>query len=89
MLPKVDKANMADTMKAIKEYFQSCCGVARAPLACIIRKIIAVQTYGDYPKYAIPENKIITRMLDLPLNKNKLQNEKSAQSSKNIQQSMR
>ena len=46
------------------------------PLAYVIRKSILVKTYGDYPKYATPDNKIITRTLYLPLYKNKLHNEK-------------
>ena len=80
MLLKVN--NMAGTMKAIKEYIRSCHGVVRAHLAYIKRKTIIVQTDGDYPKYAAPDNEMIVRMLQLPLDKNNLHNEKSAQSVK-------
>ena len=38
----------------------------RALLAYIIRKDKIVQTYSDYLKYAIPDDKMITRMLYLP-----------------------
>ena len=55
-------------------------GVVRAPLAYVIRKTIIVLIYGDYPKYATPENEMITRMLHLPPDKNKLHNEQSVQS---------
>ena len=47
MLPKVNKADMAGMMEAIKEYIKSHHGVMRAPLAYIIRKTITVQIYGD------------------------------------------
>ena len=50
------------------------------PLACIIRKTIIVETYGDYPMYAAPDDKMIARMLHLPPDKNKLLLEKDAQS---------
>ena len=56
MLPKVNKADMAVTMKVIKEYLRSYCGVMSAPLAYYIRMRIVVCTYGDYPRYAIPDN---------------------------------
>ena len=79
MLPKVNKADMAGTVESIEEYFRSCCGVIRAPLAYVIRKAIIVLTYGDYPKYAIPDENMITRMLYLSPDKNRLQNEKSSQ----------
>ena len=74
MLPNVNKADMAGIMESIKEYLKSCHGVIRAPLAQVIRKIITVQVYGDYPKYATPDNKTIARMLHLPPDKNKLHN---------------
>ena len=66
----------------LKEYLRLRHGVVRVPLTYIIRKKIKVQTYGDYPKYVTPNDKMIIRMLHLPLDKNKLQNEKSAQSDK-------
>ena len=69
---------MAGMMESIKEYLSACCGVIKAPLAYIIRKIITVQTNGDYPMYATPDDKMIARMLHLPLNKNKLLLESSA-----------
>ena len=80
MLPKVNKADMAGTMESIEEYFQSYHGVIRVPLAYIIRKTITVQVYGDYPKYATPDDKMIARMLHLTPDKNKLHNKQSAQS---------
>ena len=39
-----------------------------------------MQTYGDYPTHAIPDDKMVTKMLHLPSDKNKLHNEQSAQS---------
>ena len=41
-----------------------------------------VQTHGDYPEYATPDDEMIAMMLQLPLDKNKLHNKKSAQSVK-------
>ena len=79
MWPKVNKANMAGMMKSIKEYLRSHHGVMRAPLAYIIRKTVIVQTYGDYHKYATPDDEMITRMLYLHPDKNTLHNEQSAQ----------
>ena len=38
-----------------------------------------VQVYGDYPKFATPENEMITRMLYLLQEKNMLHDEQSAQ----------
>ena len=81
MMPNVNKADLAVMMRVIKKYLKSCHGVIRAPLAYIIRKAIITQTYGDYPKYATPEN-MIARMLHLTPNKNRLHNEQSAQSVK-------
>ena len=66
MLSKINKSEMAVMMEAIKEYLRSCHGVIWAPLASIIRKTIKVQTYGDYPMYATPDNEMIMRMLHLP-----------------------
>ena len=39
-----------------------------------------MHTYGDYPFYATPDNKMITRMLHLPQNKDKIYNKQSVQS---------
>ena len=64
-------------MKSISDHIRSCLGVVRIPLAYIIRKIIIVQTYDDCPKYAIPNNNMIARMLHLPPDKNKLHNKQS------------
>ena len=72
MLPKINTSDMAGTMGAIKEYLRSCHGVVRATLAYIIRKTILVQTYGDYPKYMTPDDEMITRMLHLPQENNKI-----------------
>ena len=73
MLPKVNKMNIAVIIEAIKDYLRSHHHVVRAPLTYVIRKIIIVQTYGDYPKYATPDDKMIARILHLSLDKNKLQ----------------
>ena len=80
MLPKANKINVAETIESIKEYFRSHYGVIRAPHAYIIRKSITGQVFGDYPKYITHDNDIISRMLHLPLDKNQLHNEQSAQS---------
>ena len=79
VLTKVNKADMAEMMESIKEYLRSCCAVVTVPLACMIREIIIVQIYGDYPEYGTPDNKMITRMLCLHPDKNRLNNEQSAQ----------
>ena len=71
MLPKINKSDMAGTMEAIEEYLRLCCGVVRAPLAYVIRKTIAVQTYGDYPMYVTLDDEMISRMLHLPSDKNR------------------
>ena len=81
VLPNVDKAVMAGTM-TIEEYLRSCCGVVWAPLVHVMRKTILFKIYGDYLKYANPDNEMITKMLHLTLDKNKLHNEQSAQSVK-------
>ena len=44
VLPGVNKADMAGTMKSIKEYLRSHNGVMRALIAYIIRKTLIVQT---------------------------------------------
>ena len=82
MLPKANKASMAGTMEAIKEYLRSCCGIIRAPLAYVIRKILVFETYGDYLKYSTLDDKIIARMLHLPPEKNRVLLEHSIQSVK-------
>ena len=79
MLPKINELDMAGMMDAIKEYLRLCCGVILAPLAYITWKTVAVQTYGDYPTYATPDSKMITRMLHLPLEKNMVFHEADAQ----------
>ena len=80
VLPKINKSDMAGMMAAIEEYLRLHHGVIRAPLAYVIRKTITVQTYGDYPTYATPDDEMITRMLHLPSDKKKLHNKQSAQS---------
>ena len=82
MLPKINKSDMAGTMEAIKEYLRSCFSVVRAPLAYVIRKIMLVQTYGEYPKYKTPDNEITTRMLHLLPDKNKILLDSDVQSNK-------
>ena len=62
VLPNINKSDMAGTMEPIKEYHRSCHGAIRAPLAYIMRKTVTVQTMGDYPMCATPDNKIIARM---------------------------
>ena len=79
VLLKINKSDMAETMESIKEYLRSHHGVVRAPLAYIIRKTITVQTYDEYPMYATPDDEMITRILLLPLDKNKLLPEKDVQ----------
>ena len=82
MLLKVNKTDMAGTMEAIKEYLRSCHGAVQTPLANILRKTMIVQTYDDYTKYATPENKMITKMLHLPPDKNKVLLEHNVHSAK-------
>ena len=72
MLPKINKSDMAGMIESIKEYLRPCHGLAKAPLAYIIRKTTLVQTMGDYPIHAIPDDKMIARMLHLPSEKNQL-----------------
>ena len=74
MLQKINKSNMVGMMEAIKEYLRSCQGIVRAPLAYVIRKMLIVQTYGDYPLYATPGDEIIARMLHLPADQNMIYN---------------
>ena len=61
-----------------EKYLRSCHGVVQVPLAYIIRKTMTVQTYGDYPSYATPDDEMIARMLHLPSDKNKVHNETDA-----------
>ena len=76
MLPKVNKTDTAGTMEAAKEYLRSYHGVMRVPLVYLIRTTTSlVQVYADYPKFATPKNKMITRMLHCPPDKNRLHNE--------------
>ena len=79
VLEKINKSDMAGTMETIKGYLKSCHGVIRSPLANVMRKTKTAKVYGDCPVYATPDNEIITRMLHLPPEKNKLLSEKDAQ----------
>ena len=63
---------LAGTMEFTEEHLRACCDVIKAPLAYVLRKTITVQTNGDFPTYTTPDDKLIARMLHLPLNKNKL-----------------
>ena len=72
ILPMVNKSDMIGTMEAIVEYLRSCCGVVRAPLSNISKKTIIVQTYDNYSLYATSDDEMISRMLHLPSDKNKL-----------------
>ena len=70
MLLNINKADMANTMEAIKDYLRLHCGVLRALLAYINRNTTMVQTYGDYPKYTAPDADMIARMQHWPPDKN-------------------
>ena len=61
MVPKVNKADMAGTVVAIKEYLRLYYGIMRAPHSYMKTK--TVQTYGDYPRYVTPDVMIIVGML--------------------------
>ena len=76
-MPKVNKSDMVGTMESTKQYHRSCQGVVPAHLAFVIRKTITVQTYGNYPTYAILDDGMIARMLNLSPEKNKLLHETS------------
>ena len=80
MLSEDNKADIVGMMQSVKEYLRSCQGVVRAPLAYLIRKSIIVQVYGEYLKFATPDDKMITRMLHLSQDEKKLHNKQSAQS---------
>ena len=84
ILPKVNEADMAEIMEAIKEYLRLHHAIMRAPLAYVIRKPIIVQAYSDYHRYMNPDNEIITRVFHLPPDKNKLLIEKKASSVKDF-----
>ena len=77
VLLKINKSDMAGMMESINYYLRACHGVVKAPLAYVIRKTIPVQTHGDYPTYATPDDRMIARILHLPSHKNKLQLESS------------
>ena len=79
MLLKINKSDMAGMMESIEKHLQSCCGVIRAHLTYAIWKTITVQIYDDYPPYSTPDDEMITMMLHLPPDKNKLLSEKDAQ----------
>ena len=64
ILPKVNESDMGGTIEDIKKYLRLYQGVVRAPLAYVIRKTF-IKTYGDYPRYVIPDSKMIARMLHL------------------------
>ena len=80
---------MAEMMEVIEEYLISRGGVAKAPLAYVIRKTILFQTYGDIPAYATPDDKMITRMLHLPPDKTDSFQIKMLSQPEHIQQSTR
>ena len=77
-----NNADIAGTIEFIKECLKLCHSVVRAPHAYIIRKTIIVLTYGKDQVYTNPYNKIITSILHLTPDKNKLHNEQSAPSVK-------
>ena len=85
MLTKVNKADMAGMMVAIKKYLRLHHVVIRVPLAYVIRKMVTVQIYDDYHKSATPDDKMIARMLHLLPDKNRLYHVQS----RSIQQSTR
>ena len=75
VLPKINKLDMAGMIEAFKENLRLHHGVVWAPLAYVIWKIITVWTYGDYPLYATSDDEMISRMIHLPSEKNKLLHE--------------
>ena len=64
--------------KTIKEYLKSCHGVVRA----LLHTSLGRSHYGDHARYATNDSKMITRMLYLSPDKNKLLVERSARSVK-------
>ena len=82
MLPKVKMVDVAGMIESSEEYLRSCHGIIRALLPYVIRKIITVQTYGDYPMHVTPDDKMITRMLHITPDKNRLHDKHSAPSVK-------
>ena len=75
----LNKFDVAGMMETIEEYLRSCGGVVRAPLAYFIRKTIIVQFYVDYTVYATLDDEMITKILHLPPEKNKLLSELNVQ----------
>ena len=69
VLPKVYKTEMVGKMEAIREYFRSFHDVIRAPLTYVTRKITVIQTYVDYCRYAMPDDEMIIKMLNLSADK--------------------
>ena len=49
-------------------------------MAYIIRKTTLVHTYGEYTKYATPDDEMVATMLYLPPDNSKLLQEQDAQS---------
>ena len=72
VLQKINKSDTAGTMKSIKEYLRACCGIIKAHLTYLIKRTITVQTMGDYPTYATPDDEMIASMLYLLQHQNKL-----------------
>ena len=62
VLPKINKSDMAGMMEDIEKDLASCHCVMKEPLSYVMRKNIIVETNSDYPKYAMPDDKMITRM---------------------------
>ena len=65
MLPEVKKANTVGTMEAIENYLRLRHGVERAPLAYIVKKMMAVHPFAQI-RYITPEDEMIVRMMHLP-----------------------
>ena len=72
LLPNVNKADMAKIIEAIKKFLRLCVGAVKAPLAYITKETTIVHTYGDYPKYMTPDDKMIASVLHIPPEKNNL-----------------
>ena len=89
LLPKINKSDTAGMIESIKEYLRLHCGVIQAPLAYIIRKTITVQTHGDYPMYATPDDEMIARMLHLPQTRTNFFQKKMLKQYKHTQQSLK
>ena len=85
--PQQEEAREAETNFSVPQQGGQAGATRGKEIACydpdvdfVIRKTITSQVYGGYPKYATPDDKMIARMLHLPLHKNKLHNKQSAQS---------